>query len=214
MNDMLKLFSLLQLTKEQPLTGYLASGVKRADLPSIAEHQYTSTLMGWLIVQKIKQAGGHINERKVVMMLLLHDLHNIFGGDISGPLSERYDDLNDFKQHIGERAILLLSQFLDDKTSDIVEKLWLELTTRNTDEAIVVDIIDQMDHQFFFEHRGYTDPEACDVSRQDYFKEHIFPLTHHISDPQTKHLMEECIATFYNDFCGKGYQGMDILLES
>lgn len=216
MKDLLKLFTLLQLTKEQPLTGYLATGTRREDLPSIAEHLYTAALMGWFLVQKIKQAGGHINERKVIIMLLLCDIHNLFGGDISGPLSERYPDLADFKARIGERTTLLLSQFLDDQTSDLMEKLWLEMTTIRTDEAVVVDIIDQMDHQFFLEHRNHSQgaSDEATASRADSFKAHIFPLTENIDDTHTKKVMEDFITNFYNDYFGKGYQGMRILLDA
>jgi len=215
MDNILKLCSILQLAKEQPLTGYLTTGVQRQDLPSIASHLYTATLMGWFLVQKIKRDGGHINERKVIMMLLLHDLHNIFGGDISGPLVEKYKDLNDFKEHIGERGILLISQFLDHSSSDTVERLWLEMKTKKTDEAIVVDLIDWMEHQFFLEHTNYSQKssDSANTSRKDFFVNTIFPVTQKIQNPHTKHVMEGFVGDFYSDFFGKGYQGMNILLE-
>lgn len=56
MQNLIKLFSILQLTKEQPLTGYLLAGLKLNEVPTLAEHHYTCALMGYLLGEKIKKA--------------------------------------------------------------------------------------------------------------------------------------------------------------
>lgn len=215
MNRLLKFFSLLQLTKEQPLTGYLIAGIKSQDIPSLADHHYTATVMGWLLAHRIKEAGGGVNERHIVLMLLVHDIPELFGGDISGPLNRKYPDLRQFKNKIGERAMLLLSSFLQGSGKEDIARLWRELEEEKTDEAIVVKIIDQMDHQLFLEHYNYTaksQPPEMDY-RPRFLREHIFALTERIRDPKTKKVMEDFLAEFDQNFFNQGYQGMRILME-
>lgn len=215
MNNLLKLFSLLQLTKEQPLTGYLIAGIKSQDIPSLADHHYTATLMGWILSQKIKDAEGIINERKIVLMLLIHDLSELFGGDISGPLNRKYPDLRQFKNKIGERAVGLLAGFLDGGAQEQFRGLWREMELGASDEAIVVKIIDQMDHQLFLEHYNYTtksQPTEMDY-RPGFIEEHIYKLTDRIRDAKTKKVMKDFLAEFHRHFLNHGYQGMRILME-
>ena len=149
MKNLIKLLSLLQLTKEQPLTGYLIGGFKLSDIPTLAEHHYTSALSGYFLVQKIKEAGGKINERKVILMLLIHDIPELFGGDISTPLNRKYPDLRTYKDKIGERAIELLTDYTHGKTRQELLHLYEEMKEGTSDEALLVKILDQMDHQLF-----------------------------------------------------------------
>jgi 5'-deoxynucleotidase YfbR-like HD superfamily hydrolase len=137
MKKLVKLLSILQLTKEQPLTGYLAAGISIHELPSLAEHQYTSALIGYFLVRKIKKAGGTIDERKLILMLLFHDLGELFGGDVAAPLSRKYPDLKVHKDKIGERTIELLSQFMDEDIRDDFSKLIEESEKGMSDEKIV-----------------------------------------------------------------------------
>lgn len=215
MHRLLRFFSLLQLTKEQPLTGYLLGGLKRHEVPSLADHHYTAALMGWSLVQEIKEAGGDIDERRVVLMLLIHDLPELFGGDIATPLNRKYPDLRVYKNKIGERAMQLLSDLAGGSPKKQLERLWRELDAAATDEAIVVKIVDQMDHQFFLEHYNYAkknDRQTVDF-RSAVVRDHVYPLLEKLRQPQTKKVMMEFLETFQTDSFNRGYQGMRILME-
>ncbi len=215
MKKAIKLLSLLQLTKEQPLTGYVIAGIKLHELPSLAEHHYTAALAGYILCEKILKADGLIDKHKVLLMLLFHDLSELFGGDISGPLNRKYPDLRKHKNLIGERAIELLSEYLDIETRDYFISLFSEMDEAKTDEVIVVKIIDQMDHQFYLEHnnfRGKYNPGTQDY-RPIFFREHIERLTLSIKDTNTRKVMNDFLETFKKSFYGQGFQSMNILFE-
>lgn len=215
MTNLLKLFALLQLTKEQPVSGYLIGGLKRHEVPSLAEHHYTTALIAYFLTERIKDEGGDINGSKVVIMTLIHDLSEIFGGDISGPLNRKYPDLREYKDRIGDRAIDVLCEHMDKVSEEEFRELWEEMKIGRTDEAIVTKIIDQMEHQFFLEHHNFKskyDPGYNDY-RPGFIKDHIFPLTSKISDRITKDVMNDFIKKFTDQFFNKGFQSMTILME-
>ena len=215
MDNLIKLLSILQLTKEQPLTGYLLGGFKQHEIPSLAEHHYTAALAAYFLLQKIKHAGGDIDERKVLLMVMIHDLSELFGGDISGPLNRKYPELREYKDKIGERAIALLREYMDEETSEEWRALWKEMEDGQTDEAVVVKIMDQMDHQFFLEYHNVKlkyDPGAKDY-RPGFMDEHVMKLTQKIKDPATKKVLDAFLTRFRETSFNKGFQGMSILME-
>lgn len=213
MNNLCKLFSILQLTKEQPLTGYIPAGIKGREVPTLAEHHYTAAMMGWFLVQKIHEEGGHVSEKKVVIMLLIHDLTELFGGDIAGPLNRKYPDLRQYKDKIGERAMLMLSQFVDGPTGNVLEKYWLELQAGQTDEALIVKIIDQIDHQFFLEHHNHEGQYGIHMYRNTFMNNHILSLADEIQDHNTKATMKKFLEEFMANWFRKGYQAMKVLMN-
>jgi len=215
MQNLLNLFSLIQLTKEQLVMGYVLGGIKHNEAPTLAEHHYTATLMSYFMTQKIKQEGGDINGEKVVIMTLIHDLSELFGGDIAGPLNRKYPDLREYKDRIGDRAIDVLCEHMSSETEEEFRDLFEEMKIGNTDEAIVSKIIDQMDHQFFLEHHNFKtkyDPGYFDY-RPGFIEDHIVPLCNNLSDRITKDVMREFIKEFKDKMFNKGFQSMKILME-
>lgn len=215
MINLLKLFSLLQLSKEQPVSGYIIGGLKREEVPSLAEHHYTTALIAYFLTHRINSSGGSIHGSKVVIMCLIHDLSELFGGDISGPLNRKYPDLRDYKDKIGERAIDVLCEYMDGASRDDFRALWDEMNAYSTDEAIVSKIIDQMEHQFFLEHHNFKskyDPGAYDY-RPEFIKEHVIPLCEKLEDSVTKEVMSAFIHEFNEHYFNKGFQSMKILME-
>lgn len=215
MKNLIKLLSVLQLTKDQPLTGYISSGIKLNETPTLAEHHYTTVLMAYLVTQKIKQAGGEIDERKVILMTMVHDLPELFGGDISAPLNRKYPDLREHKNKIGERAIEMLGSYMDPPTRDEFKALHTELEAGETDEAVISKMLDQMDHQLFLEYHNHKlkyNPGTHDY-RPDFLENHIIKLTEKIKDEKTKKVMNDFLLEFKENFFDKGFQGMNVLME-
>lgn len=216
MQNLVKLFSILQLTKEQPLTGYLIAGLKLGELPTLAEHHYTCAMMGYLLGEKIKKEGGQIDQLKLIKMLLVHDLSELFGGDIAGPLHRKYPDLGEYKDKIGARAMDLLSEYMDKETGDEFKNLFEEFEHGDSDEKYVGKTIDQMDHQFFFEHHNqnlkYFHDETTDY-RNDFVNNHVFKVYEKIKDEKTKKVMAAFIQNFSQNFFKKGFKAVSMLME-
>ncbi|MFA4831357.1 MAG: HD domain-containing protein [Patescibacteria group bacterium] len=215
MKNLIKLLSVLQLTKDQPLTGYISSGIKLHETPSLAEHHYTTILMAYLIAQKIKEAGGAIEERKIILMTMIHDLPELFGGDISAPLNRKYPDLREYKNKIGERAIAMLASHMDEPTRKEFVALHQELNAGATDEAVVCKIMDQMDHQLFLEYHNHKLKynQGSRDYRPDFFENHIIKLAEKIKDAKTKKVMADFLTEFRDNFFDQGFQGMSVLME-
>lgn len=216
MHSLLKFFSLLQLTKDQPLTGYLIGGFTRAEIPSLADHHYTATMMGWLLTEEIQRAGGQISQRRVILMLLIHDLPELFGGDIATPLNRKYPDLREYKNKIGERAMQMLSDIIGGGLRDELHALWNELEQEKTDEAILVKIIDQMDHHFFMEHRncGQSRNARQFAFRKIILQKHVYAAAGKIKDHGTKDFIKNFLQTFDALYLDRGYQALQILMGS
>ena len=215
MRNLIKLLSILQLTKEQPLTGYISSGIKLHETPTLAEHHYTTTLTAYFIARKIKEGGGTINERKLILMTMVHDLPELFGGDVSGPLNRKYPDLKEHKDKIGERAIEMLGSLMDAPTKREFKALQDELNRGDTDESVVAKIMDQMDHQLFLEHHNYKlkyNPGYQDYS-PPFVRDYVFRLTEKIKDPKTKSVLDDFLTEFKTNFYDQGFQGMSVLME-
>src|SRR3989344_8529769 len=83
MKHLTDLFKLMQLTRSQPQYGYVPGGVQQDELSNLAEHQYLVTFIAWQIARQLKSRGSKIDVLKVVEFSLVHDLGEVFGGDIS-----------------------------------------------------------------------------------------------------------------------------------
>lgn len=214
MSALVKLMSILQLTKEMPLTGYLPAGIKLSETATLAEHHYTASLNAFLLGQKIVRAGGIIDTVKLVQMTMVHDLGELFGGDIAGPLNRKYPDLREYKDKIAERAIDLLSSYLGEEKNKFKE-LYDEFEHGTTDEAIVGKLMDQMDHQFFLEHNNcHLKYFSGDEDYRDKFTEnHVFALVDKIRDPISKEVAKKLVDAFRKDFYKKGYKSVSLLME-
>lgn len=208
------LLSILQLTKQQPLNGYLTCGIKLTETATLAEHHYTSSLAAFLVCESITNRGGKIDTHKIITMLLIHDLGELFGGDIASPLNRRFSELREYKDKIGERAFQLLTQFVSDMQANEIMGLYQEFEHGNSDEKWIAKILDQMDHQFFLEHCGYRQSltEEKHRYRHAFVADHVYKLAEKISDPIARVFFEEFFATFKNKFYEQGFVGLSELL--
>jgi 5'-deoxynucleotidase YfbR-like HD superfamily hydrolase len=209
MNSLIDFFSILQLTKEQPLTGYLLAGLKLHETSTLAEHHYTTAMMGYFLGQKIVEAGGKLDVQKVMVMAMIHDLSELFGGDIAGPLNRKYPELREYKDKIGEKAILLLSEYIDGDEKERFMELWEEMENGETDESIITKIVDQLDHQFFLEHLNYRakyNTEQHGDYRPGFMRDHVLALSEKIKDEKTKEVVEDFFKTFMERAYNKGFR--------
>lgn len=214
MEKLITLLSVLQITRQQPLTGFTIAGIKKTELPNLASHHYTAAVSAMLVSRHIKKIGGQIDPEKIVAMMLIHDLGELFGGDISTPLSRTYPELREYKNKIGDRAIELLTHELPEEIKNDFLELYKSCETKNSDEYWVVKFFDQLDHQFYLEHYnyGFGMPKKQDGFRDFVVDKHIGTLLENISDSITKNYLKTLFITYKEKFYKQGFVGLNELL--
>lgn len=88
MNHLTKLFRFLQLTRAQNQYGYLLSEIPKSDLSDLAQHHYLVTAFAWQLGRYVQRQGHTVNIERVLEICLMHDLGEVFGGDIAMPYAK------------------------------------------------------------------------------------------------------------------------------
>lgn len=88
MKKISKLFQLIELTRSQPQYGYALSGIQQDELSNLAEHHYLVTFMAWQLARLCIRAGVEIDLARILEFSLIHDLGELFGGDICMPYAK------------------------------------------------------------------------------------------------------------------------------
>src|SRR3989344_5119270 len=111
MKHLTNLFKLMQLTRSQPLYGYVVGGVQKNDLSNLAEHHYLVTFIAWQLARQIKSKGANINVEKVLEFAMVHDIGELFGGDISMPYARANPKAREYAKAFEEENQKFLSKF-------------------------------------------------------------------------------------------------------
>ena len=85
MKNKVTIFRLLEVCRSQPQYGYVVSGIKKSELSDLAQHHFLVTFFAWQIARQVIGHGCRINVERILEISLLHDLGELFGGDISLP---------------------------------------------------------------------------------------------------------------------------------
>ncbi len=88
MDHLAKLFKLLEITRSQPQYGYALAGIPKGELSDLAQHHYLVTFIAWQLALSVQSKGAKINVQKVLEYSLIHDLGELFGGDIAMPYAK------------------------------------------------------------------------------------------------------------------------------
>ncbi len=83
MEHLTTLFKLLEITRLQPQYGYVLAGVSKSDLSDLAQHHYLVAMLALMLAKHMESKGVEINTQKVLEIALVHDLGELFGGDIN-----------------------------------------------------------------------------------------------------------------------------------
>ena len=142
MNHITKLINLLQVTRLMPQYGYVLGGIK--DPSNLAEHHYLVTMIGWQLARMAKTAGANIDIEKVLEFTLIHDLGELFGGDISMPYAKANPEARKYAKLFESENHKFLSKFFGGDQEHF-NKLSAEILNANSDESRIAKIADYME---------------------------------------------------------------------
>lgn len=154
MKKLMTLFRLLELTRAQPQYGYVIGEIAKSELSDLAQHHYLVTFIAWRLASQAKKNGAAINMEKVLEYALVHDLGELFGGDIATPYAQANPAARAAaKQFEGENQKYLSQFFAED--SEYVQGLFTEVMHARSDEALIAKIADYIEviHYKLFIHR-------------------------------------------------------------
>ena len=134
----------MELTRSQPQYGYALAGIQQDELSNLAEHHYLVTFIAWQLASQVKKAGAKIDVQKGLEFGLIHDLGELFGGDISMPYARANPKAREYAKAFEEENQKFLSRFFGNQ-SEHFKELGHEILDAKSDEAIIAKIADYIE---------------------------------------------------------------------
>jgi len=136
MEKIIELINLLEISRIQPQYGYnLAGGNTRVG--NLAEHHYLVTMIAWQLCDHLNEKGAKIDTLKTIKFSLLHDIGELFGGDIGMYYAKAY------AKQFEEENQKFLAKFFNN--TEETEKLTKEILESESDESHIVKIADYIE---------------------------------------------------------------------
>ena len=142
MEKIIDLINLLQITRAQPQYGY-AIGGGNTRIGNLAEHHYLVTMFGWQLADLVNKKGAKIDVYKVIKFCLLHDIGELFGGDIGMYYAKANPKARTFAKQFEEENQRFLSDYFSDK-KEILE-LTKEILESSSDESHIAKVADYLE---------------------------------------------------------------------
>lgn len=154
MKNLTKLFRLLEITRAQPQYGYVLAEIPKSDLSDLAQHHYLVTFMAWQLGRLVQRAGAKVNLERILEFGLIHDLGELFGGDISMPYAQANPAARTAAKAFEAENQKYLSQFFGQDQA-YFQALADEIMDAKTDEAIIAKVADYVEvtHYKLYVHR-------------------------------------------------------------
>lgn len=140
--DVINLINLLQITRAQPQYGYAIAG-GNTRISNLAEHHYLVTMFGWQLAELANKKGANIDTYKVLKFCLLHDVGELFGGDIGMYYAKANPKARTLaKQFEAENQNFLSKYFCNKEEFSTLAK---EILESESDEAHIAKIADYLE---------------------------------------------------------------------
>jgi len=144
MDHLTNLFKLMELTRSQPQYGYALAGIQQDELSNLAEHHYLVTFTAWQLARQVKSKGADINIEKVLEFSLIHDLGELFGGDIAMPYARSNPTARKYAKQFEEENQRFLAKFFGND-SEYFKELGHDILDTHSDEGIISKIADYIE---------------------------------------------------------------------
>ena len=111
---------------------------------SVAEHSFFVAYITAVLCQLLKNKKVKINSEKAVLMALVHDMEEMFSGDILGPFKHHSFEVTSAIRKVNEGLIGEVFAGLPDRLSSQFVSLWNEEGEQKEIEAQVVKLADRL----------------------------------------------------------------------
>ena len=156
-NNLLEVYFEIAHLKDLFRQGWLQSGIKQNQCESVADHSFLTTILAWMVAEK---HFPELDINKVIKMSLLHEMGEIYGGDITpkDKISEQGKFLLEYNS-----MHRVLSKLPNGKNwSD----LWNEFEKNRSPEAKFVKQIDKLEMAL----QAYSYEENYEINLEDFYK--------------------------------------------
>ncbi len=191
----------MEVAREQQQYGFFLAGLNNKNTSNLAEHHYLVTMMGWILCEYINSDESLINTDAVIRMCLIHDLGELFGGDVSAPLSQRYPDLKTHARAFETANLDMITSFLPPQIQLRLKMFHANAGLKDTDEAIVSKFVDLLEMHYFLEHRSIVSPQ-----KDAFYAKYIHPLLQEIIDVRIREKLETFLGDVDRYINNKGFQ--------
>src|SRR5262249_13704090 len=151
MENLTDLFRIMELTRLQPQYGYVVRDIATNDLSNLAEHHYLVTFFAWQLASQLKNKGAKIDVLRVVESAMIHDLGEIFGGDISMPYAQVNPSARKHAKAFEAENQKFLSKFFGTEERHFME-LGKDILDPKSDEALIAKVADYLEHPYYLRH--------------------------------------------------------------
>lgn len=142
MDNIIDLINLLQISRIQPQYGYSIAGANMKQ-GNLAEHHYMVTMIGWQISDMLNAKGAKIDTLKVLKFCLLHDIGELFGGDIGMYYAKANPKARKAAKDFEKENQRFISQYFTNKQE--VLDLSKEILESKSDEAHIAKVADYLE---------------------------------------------------------------------
>jgi 5'-deoxynucleotidase YfbR-like HD superfamily hydrolase len=198
MENLSDLFKIIELTRSQPQYGYALSGIKQDELSNLAEHHYLVSFIAWQIALHLQSKGASIDMTKVLEFSLIHDLGELFGGDIAMPYAQANPAAREKAKAFKVENQKFIGKFFGSQSKHFQE-LSEEIMDASSDESIIAKIADYIELSHYKFYIGMFTDRDKELTRES-FSNKIKKL----KDPIAKNEMEKFIELWTSSFPGKG----------
>lgn len=149
MDKIIDLINLLEISRIQPQYGYAVSG-GNTRIGNLAEHHYLVAMLAWQLSEFVNSKGAKIDTYKTLKFSLLHDVGELFGGDIGMYYAKANPQARTYAKQFEEENQKFLSNFFSNKEEFL--ELTKEILESKSDEAYISKIADYLEvtHYKFF----------------------------------------------------------------
>ncbi|MFC1632586.1 HD domain-containing protein [Patescibacteria group bacterium] len=144
MTNLNKLFSIIELTRFQPQYGWGPVGISKGEQSDLAQHGYMVTYIAWILGLKANQAGAKLNLGRIMELAMVHDLGELFGGDIAMPYAKANPDARQAAKAFEAENIKFIND-LHGEDKKYFNDLTKELESGSSDEALVARVADYIE---------------------------------------------------------------------